>query len=38
MKSAKYVVKKHKKCVVSDNSCSKDFVNFQEKHPPEIAF
>ena len=29
MKLAKYVV--------SENSCSKNFVNFQEKHPREIA-
>ena len=27
-----------KECVVSENSCSKIFVNFQEKHPHEIAF
>ena len=27
-----------KECVVSENSCSKNFVNFQEKHPSEIAF
>ena len=27
-----------KECVVSENSCSKNFVNFQEKHPGEIAF
>ena len=26
------------KNVVSENSCSKYFVNFQEKHPGEIAF
>ena len=38
MKLAKCVMKKHKKCVVSENSCSKIFVNFQEKHAPEIAF
>ena len=24
--------------LVSENSCSKNFVNFQEKHPGEIAF
>ena len=24
--------------LVSENSCSKNFVNFQEKHPSEIAF
>ena len=24
--------------VVSENSCSKNFVNFQKYHPPEIAF
>ena len=24
--------------VVSENSCSKNFVNFQEKHRSEIAF
>ena len=30
MKLAKYVV--------SENSCSKNFVNFQEKHPGETAF
>ena len=27
-----------KECVVSENSHSKNFVNFQEKHPGEIAF
>ena len=27
-----------KECVVSKNNCSKNFVNFQEKHPGEIAF
>ena len=27
-----------KECVVSENSCSKNFVNFQEKYPGEIAF
>ena len=27
-----------KECVVSESSCSKNFVNFQEKHPGEIAF
>ena len=27
-----------KECAVSENSCSKSFVNFQEKHPGEIAF
>ena len=37
MKLAKYVMKKQKN-VVSENSCSKNFVNFQEKHPGEIAF
>ena len=26
------------KYVVSANSISKNFLNFQEKHPPEIAF
>ena len=26
------------KHVVSANSSSKNFLNFQEKHPPEIAF
>ena len=26
------------KYVVSENSSSKNFVNFQEKHPHEIAF
>ena len=25
-------------CVVSENSCSKYFINFHEKHPSEIAF
>ena len=38
MKLAKHVMKKDKKCVVSENSCSKNFVNFQEKHSGEIAF
>ena len=27
-----------KKCVVSGYSCLKNFINFQEKHPSEIAF
>ena len=27
-----------KECVVSENSCLKNFVNSQEKHPGEIAF
>ena len=27
-----------KECVVSENSCSKNLVNVQEKHPFEIAF
>ena len=27
-----------KEYVVSENSCSKNFINFQEKHPHEIAF
>ena len=27
-----------KECVVPENSCSKNFVNFQEKRPGEIAF
>ena len=27
-----------KECIVSENNCSKNFVNFQEKHPCEIAF
>ena len=27
-----------KECVVSENSCSKNFVNFQEKYPGGIAF
>ena len=27
-----------KECVVSENSCSKNFVYFQEKHPSELAF
>ena len=31
-------MKETKECVVSENSCSKHFVNFQEKHPSEIAF
>ena len=30
--------KETQKNVVSENSCSKNFVNFQEKHPGEIAF
>ena len=41
MKLAKYVLEKLKRMtiiVVSENSCSKNFVNFQEKHPGEIAF
>ena len=27
-----------KECLVSGNSCSKNFINFHEKHPGEIAF
>ena len=27
-----------KECVVSENSCSENFVNFQEKYPGEIDF
>ena len=27
-----------KECVVSEISCSKNLVNFQEKHPGEIDF
>ena len=38
MKLAKYVMKKHKECVVSEKTCSKNFIDFQEKHPGEIAF
>ena len=38
MKLVKCVMKKHKKCAVSENSCSKNFVNFYEKHPVEITF
>ena len=30
--------KKGNKDVVSENRCSKNFVNFQEKHPREIIF
>ena len=26
-----------KECVVSENSCSKNFVNFQGKHPSETV-
>ena len=32
------VWRKTKECVVSENSCSKNFDNFQKKHPGEIAF
>ena len=40
MKLAKCVVKKlnTNKYVVSENSCLRNFVNFQEKHPGETAF
>ena len=38
MKLAKYVMKKHNEYVVSENSCSKNFINFLEKHPGQIAF
>ena len=38
MKLAKYVIKNTKECVVSENSYWKNYVNFQEKHPGEIAF
>ena len=38
MKLAKYVMKKQKECVVSENSCLKKFLNFQEKHSSKIAF
>ena len=27
-----------KECLVSENSCLKNFLNFQEKHPSEFAF
>ena len=30
--------KNDNKSVVSENTCSKNFGNFQEKHPREIAF
>ena len=30
--------KNTKECIVSVNSCSKNFVNFQEKHLREFAF
>ena len=29
--------KTQKQCVVSENSCSRNFVNFQEKHPCETS-
>ena len=35
MKLAKYVMKKE--YVISENSCSKNFVNFQGKYPGEIV-
>ena len=35
---SKVCYKETKECVVSENSCSKSFVNVQEKHPGEIAF
>ena len=41
MELAKYVGKKLKTNVInvtSENSCSKNFVHFQEKHRREIAF
>ena len=38
MKLVKYVMKEIKRYVVFENSCSKNFVNFQEKHPGKIAF
>ena len=41
MNLAKYVMTKLKRMpinVVSENSSSKNVVNFQEKHPLEIAF
>ena len=38
MKLAKYVMKKLKIIVIFENSCSKKFVHFQEKHPHEIVF
>ena len=41
MKLAKYVMKKLKTIainVISENSCSKNFAHFPEKHPGEIAF
>ena len=31
-------MKNTKECVVSENSCSKNFINFQEKYRGEIAF
>ena len=27
-----------KECLVFENSCSKNFISFQEQHPSEIAF
>ena len=38
MKLAKHVTRNTKECVVSENRCSKNFVNFQEKHLGEITF
>ena len=38
MKLAKYVRRNTEEWVVSENSCSKNYVNFQEKHHGEIAF
>ena len=38
MKLAKYGLQRNTKCVVSENSCSKNFVNLQEKHPGETVF
>ena len=31
-------MKKDKRMCSSENSCSKNFANLQEKHPGEIAF
>ena len=42
MKSAKYVIKKLKRMAINmlflRITVRKNFVHFQEKHPPEIAF
>ena len=36
--NSKVCYEETKECVVTENSCSKNIVNFREKHPGEITF